>query len=268
MKNQFTYFFKEPIETFWWRYEYPHKLNFGDEITPIIIKKIFHRRVVWRDPRECDVAAIGSILKGVSDRAGGHHVKIWGSGLIEDIPKASYNNLSFYAVRGKLTRNRISNIKDNVALGDPALLLPLAINQTHKPIYKIGIIPHYIDATSPKLNRFKDCPEVIIIDALSPPQKVIQQINSCELILSSSLHGLIVSDAYNVPNFWTPLSSNVYGAGFKFKDYYSVFNREAKPIDIDMVELKETSQLINSYESIQSILPKIQENLINAFPLI
>ncbi len=59
---------------------------------------------------------------------------------------------------------------------------------------------------------------------------MIDNILSCEIILSSSLHGLIVADAYNTPSSWIKFSNKVYGNGFKFRDYYASIGYEEDPI--------------------------------------
>lgn len=59
---------------------------------------------------------------------------------------------------------------------------------------------------------------------------IIDQINECEFIISSSLHGLIISDAYNIPNVWAVFSDKIVGGEFKYKDYYASVNK--KPISI------------------------------------
>jgi pyruvyltransferase len=120
-------------------------------------------------------------------------------------------------VRGKLTAKRIG-VKD-IPFGDPLLLW-----QTVKqPRYKLGIVPHYVDFSEESIWEFaRKHEEVLVIDMLA--RDAAERIASCENILSSALHGLVVADALEIPNLWTLFSDNkVVGHGFKFRDYYSAF---------------------------------------------
>lgn len=100
-------------------------------------------------------------------------------------------------------------------------------HSTHK--YALGIIPHVVDLHHPVIEeiREKHADEILIID-LAHYKKwtdVIDQICSCERILSSSLHGLIVSDAYQVPSCWIELTGKISGGYFKYLDYAASVNR-------------------------------------------
>ena len=46
------------------------------------------------------------------------------------------------------------------------------------------------------------------------------KICSCENILSGSLHGLIMSEAYNIPNVWIQFGEPLIGEHFKFHDFF------------------------------------------------
>jgi hypothetical protein len=258
-------YIKKALGLYWWRYEYPKKLNFGDEITPFIVERLFNRRCKWVPPNKCDVAGAGSIIEILERESKGNPIAVWGSGFIESGEVNEFKNLNFHAVRGKLSQDRIGNFS-NIALGDPALLLPLIFKPKRSETYKIGIIPHYVDVGSKHIEKLRGMDGVTIIDVLKSPEEVIELINSCQLILSSSLHGLIVSDAYNIPNYWIPLSNNVYGGKYKFDDYYSIFDRKAQPLDIASIDTKDIKKLVKNYKTIQNQLPKIQKDLIESFP--
>jgi pyruvyltransferase len=130
------------------------------------------------------------------------------------------------AVRGPLTRKFLltNGIDCPEVYGDPALLLPYYYNPIVAKKYKIGIIPHYIDKKNVYVSDFisKYILDVKLIDIVNYVNwyDFINEIYECEFIISSSLHGLIVSDAYNIPNYWIEFSKNIPVNRFKYKDYY------------------------------------------------
>ena len=103
--------------------------------------------------------------------------------------------------------------------GDPALLLPHFFNPDVPKRYSMGIVPHYIDKESPFLDRYRHDPQVLILDIESSIQDFVRAVKSCEVIFSSSLHGLICADSYGIPNTWIQFSDDVVGGDFKFRDY-------------------------------------------------
>jgi hypothetical protein len=51
---------------------------------------------------------------------------------------------------------------------------------------------------------------------------VVREIAACAAVLTTSLHGLIVADAYGIPAVWSTLAPDLIGGTFKFHDYESV----------------------------------------------
>lgn len=146
-------------------------------------------------------------------------------------------------MRGPLSRQVL--IKNNVdcpkIYGDPAILIANYFNPNVNKKYKLGVIPHIVDFSSVNTSK-----EILKINLKDDYRTVIRQILSCEHIISSSLHGLIVADAYNIPTAWVEFSDKVIGNGFKFRDYYMSINvknptrinlRKNKSIDnLDIIE--------------------------------
>ncbi len=58
-----------------------------------------------------------------------------------------------------------------------------------------------------------------IVDLLDKPENVTKQIAGAEVVVSSSLHGLIVADAYDVPAIRMSGDNRIKGDGFKYNDY-------------------------------------------------
>lgn len=189
--------------------------NFGDDINPFLFKFITGkptRYVKESFSGDCWIF-IGSILnwsKGSN--------KCWGAGFAYDCGDIGLKG-EIYMVRGPLSRQVVLknglNCPDSV-YGDPALLLPYYYKPNVTKKYKLGIIPHVIEYEQIHVNH----PDIIKIDLKQNHKLVIDQINMCESVASSSLHGLIAADAYGVESVWVEFSDKVIGGGFKFRDYY------------------------------------------------
>lgn len=210
--------------------------NFGDAMTPYIIGKLSGQQVNYFDPlknpktNDKIVSATGSIMSCKEIES----CHVWGNGFAWDNEKF-YKPKRIHAVRGMLTADKIYKTTKGVVevFGDPALLLPLIWKPTPEKQYKVGIIPHVIDyqRVVSKYWRMHNR-GVKVINLNDPIEKVIFEINQCEVAFSSSLHGLIVSHAYKVPCSWVEFSDKVLGDGMKFNDYFSsVKIHSYKPIN-------------------------------------
>lgn len=162
---------------------------------------------------------------------------VWGGGFM--MPDQVFNGEQVCAVRGKLTRKKLLEQGYNVqkcVLGDPAILLPLIMDLQQVKTHKIGLIPHYSEYEY-FFRKYGN--EYFIIDLRSDNIKsIVLDILSCEYIISTSLHGIIVAHSYGVPALWAEYSGLEEGTnGFKFYDYFSsVGITRYSPIkDIDRV---------------------------------
>ena len=199
--------------------------NFGDELSKFITTQLIngdkYELVFNQSNIALNIVCIGSYIHMAKNNA-----FIFGSGVRtpNNIEKGhNYKNLNVCAVRGALTRDflmKIKNISVPEIYGDPALLLP----KFYKPVIidnlkdKIGIVPHKTNYDKYKNNI--DSTKYYLINPTDKWQNVINYICSCKAIISSSLHGLICSDAYNIPNLWLDEYSLAEG-DFKFRDYFS-----------------------------------------------
>jgi len=190
--------------------------NFGDQLTPYIIKKISGKSPIWVNKNESCVKylVVGSILNWECD-----HAIVWGCGVANKTDTINISDIR--AVRGPLSAYiaRTNGINVPEIYGDPALLLPkLYFPKTPSKKYKVGIIPHYVDLklVLDKINH----EDITIINLFNPIEEIIDSIVSCEKVYSSSLHGIIVSHAYNIPCEWVKFSNNILGDNTKFWDYY------------------------------------------------
>lgn len=210
----------------WVRYAIPrwkkNNYNWGDDINSQLINLISSKTVIpyqysWFS--KTHYLCIGSILQWYTKK----NSIIWGSGLLYPV-KTLTKPQKVLAVRGPLTRKVLLDCKIDCPeiYGDPVLLLPRYYMPKIKKKYKFGVICHITE-----LNRVKNLLSLnedflfINIRSYGKWYNLIDQVLSCQMILSSSLHGIIVSDAYNIPNLWCKFTDYIAEhEGFKFRDYY------------------------------------------------
>lgn len=91
---------------------------------------------------------------------------------------------------------------------------------------------------------------------------IITEICSCKKILSTSLHGIIVAQAYNIPALW--IKKNDIGTdGFKFYDYFSSVGITQYEGFSNIDEILKSPNSINTLFDENKNLAKIQVSLIN-----
>ncbi|KKG11617.1 hypothetical protein EO98_04590 [Methanosarcina sp. 2.H.T.1A.6] len=219
--------FKEkPLIAYWWTGDGGR--NWGDSLNPFLIehlsgKKPILSKEIINFKNQNVYSVVGSILGNSSTK----NLVVWGSGFISSTSLFKVKPIKICAVRGPLTRELIINqgIDCPKIYGDPALLYPLFYKPNVKKEYRLGVIPHHVDQSSELVNIFKNNPDVLVINILSGINEVVDDICKCEVIASSSLHGIIAADAYGIPSIWIEFSENVVGSGFKFYDYFESVGR-------------------------------------------
>ena len=218
-------------------------------------------------PERCELLAIGSILGRLGHGWFSHRTTVWGSGFIEE-QSPVHRRHRYCAVRGHRTAERIKGAAIE-ALGDPGLLCGMLVPGWRDIAKKhpMGVIPHYKDRDHPGVAAFlAEHPGSVALDVFTEPAELLRRIAECEVVLSSSLHGLVVSDAFQVPNIWVEISGPLRGDRFKFSDYYSVFGiTEPQPLDLKQgVQLRVIDDMRKRYE--RPGLEKIQQGLLASFP--
>lgn len=251
----------ERTPLWWMRTPYPG--NFGDALSPYIVEKVSGKPPRLA-PRNAGVLAIGSIIKFA-----GAKTRVWGSGTarMEDRLAA---DAEYTAVRGPLTRASVlrnGGICPEV-LGDPALLLPRLY--TPKPTgdrHRVGIIRHV-----------QDRGQRVVLDGIKEIsiarvghdeiERFIDEVASCETLLSTSLHGLITAHAYGIPARWCTFGSAVSaipGDGTKFEDYFrSVGLRSQQPLDLSQIKILDESLVREIDDDVT--LRFNADDLLEAFP--
>lgn len=250
---------------------------------------------------------IGTLLDAV--KYSNDQTIVWGSG-VSGQERSFVHPEKILAVRGPKTKEFCDRygVPCPEIYGDPALLLPLVYQPEGAPPFalprregksptstlpsregvsletrnnkletfrfRLGIIPHVVDLHHPVIEEIREkyADEILIIDLAHYDKwtDVIDQICSCEKILSSSLHGLIVSDAYQMPNCWIELSGKISGGYLKYLDYAASVNRFfSMPIRIekfaDVADLADYADLYFSCADAEKI-QELQRGLLEVAP--
>jgi len=236
-------------------YYYHQTHNFGDMLVPYILKKIANNtqyKFDFNENQKPKILSIGSIM-----RVANKNTIVYGSGIRDLNQPLQYTNAQF--VRGPHTRNALlkKGVYTPPIYGDMGLLMPDFYKPTSSKKYKLGLIPHYVDYGIAK-KLYGSNPHIHIINVRNPNiEHTINQIASCEKILSSSLHGLIICDAYNIPNKWIKFSNNIKGDDTKFHDYFLSVNRK----DVNpLINFNKSLPLHYLYEQVKSVQIHFKKN--------
>lgn len=213
----------------WWM-KTPYPGNFGDILNPYVIERLTGVPPRY-GPRGKGMLCIGSVIKFAQK-----DTVVWGTGTPR-MSDALAPDARYHAVRGPLTRELVlkSGGECPEIYGDPALLLPqLYTPRKVEKKYRLGIIQHVVHRGDRKFGP--GVKEISILRCgYDEIEAFIDELSECEMILSTSLHGLIVSHAYGIPARWCTFSDGaaISGDGTKFLDYFlSVNMPEQRALDL------------------------------------
>ncbi|TQL44491.1 polysaccharide pyruvyl transferase [Leucobacter komagatae] len=197
------------IPLHWWDI----KPNFGDALSPWLAQHISGKPVSFAARHSRSYLSIGSILS----HAGNESI-VWGTGSFgTETPSQLATNAEYRAVRGPLTRNILERNKISCprVYGDPALLVPAFYSPDVEKTHELGIVLRWSESNRNKHAIPGVKPIFLRNDNI---EEVLDSFLACEKIISTSLHGLIIADAYGIPNAWLD-SPTPKGLEFKYWDY-------------------------------------------------
>lgn len=192
------------------------KKNFGDLLGPLLLGRFSGIKSIYTPIKQADIVVVGSIL---------HHIPNDWKGIVAGCGKLHEHNVinipdaKIVGLRGPLTAK---GVKGSFALGDPGLLADELVKYQDK-VYDLGIVAHWSDQelnSNPLFLKYNHK----IINVGDDPLEVIKQIGQCRKIVSSSLHGIIIADAFGIPRrIEIPKqvieNQKFEGGIFKWKDY-------------------------------------------------
>ncbi|MDD5069762.1 MAG: polysaccharide pyruvyl transferase family protein [Candidatus Omnitrophica bacterium] len=241
--------------------------NFGDTLSVVITKVLSGRKVIGGNSDNQlpspKLLGLGTILH----RAKNNDI-VWGSGVRYDFDLEA-RELDIHAVRGPLTADylRSKGLNCPAVYGDPAILMPLIYKPRMNKKYQFGLIAHRYDRS---LSSFSlgALAGVKVISVSQPVCKVIDQICQSKIILSSSLHGVIIAESYGIPACWILSQADCFKKDRtpeKFKDYYLSTQRNPQAHCFSgQWDIEQASKL-----ALKSVKPHFnQEELLMSFPFL
>lgn len=221
---------------YWQAGRYPGIGNWGDELNRHLLEALTGRRVERVDAKAVyqreHFIAVGSIMNIATPKS-----VVWGAGMIGStrLPTAAPRRIC--AVRGPLTRERLeaAGIACPAVYGDPALLLSRFYTPAKPRHGKIAVVPNYIDADLPVVAHLVKAEQALLIRPDAPGHWLdfVDAIAGASQVVASSLHGLIVAEAYGVPAVWAKFSDRIAGGDFKYLDFYaSIGKPDQQPVAV------------------------------------
>lgn len=203
------------------------KPNVGDLLSKVTFRYVLDHKGI-RSPKSkrgtVRVAFIGSVIQFLTADA-----VIYGSGFLFEYVAQQFAKkrlkLDVRAVRGPLTREKLIDIGYTVpeVYGDPAILLPLFyLPKIAKDKTDFLVIPHW-----KTVDKYVSMGYPVLSPLTDDWQNFIDEIASAKLVISSSLHGLILAEAYGTPAIL--LNEVEKGNLFKYRDYYFSTGRTEFP---------------------------------------
>jgi len=248
---------EEGLPLFWWKEG--NFVNFGDYVSYILVERIVGgplKSYNKRSPaQEQKLLASGSIYYFAYEGD-----VVWGSGINGKRPNKSdylFNSLDIRSVRGPITRQFLwenFGILAPEIYGDPALLFPYLFpefKRRENPENDYLVIIHYLDG-----GHFVNSDDPHLISVVEPWDLIIREILNSKLVISSSLHGVVLAEAYGIPARLLRLSENE--PLLKFYDYYQGTGRS----EFTFATSVEEALAMGGEPKIQCDLEKVY----NAFP--
>lgn len=236
--------------------------NLGDTLAPVIydwmLKRFTGKRLSGKSAGggQPHLMTVGSIINmGEFDAA------VWGSGILsfgvlkEVYEKSRYRKLDIRAVRGPITKAILENAGYDVpdVCGDPGVLMPLLYPaEKREPGIPYTVIPHYLNVGQ-CISEGYEYVNILTTDY----RAFIDRIVRSRLVISSSLHGLILAEAYGVPAVLLNYGDIDL---LKYYDYYYSTGRRSVKVASSIEEALKTEPMA------LPDLDEMQKRLLESFP--
>ncbi|QJR80187.1 polysaccharide pyruvyl transferase family protein [Alteromonas pelagimontana] len=243
---------------FWWQSKKDPRPNIGDYVAYDLVNRIIAmkgKQITDKKDHSNKLVSVGSVLHFANTGD-----TIWGTGLNKKMADKvnRFKKLDVRAVRGPLTRDYLMkrDIEVPQIYGDPAILLPYFYPKKlmEQPQKKDFIIINHMNDDMAKYAGHEEH----LVTPMQYPGSFIESIVNSKLVISSSLHGVIIAEAYGVPAIFFDSGSGE--AMFKYEDYYQGTGRRDIP-KVTTIEEALSREIVSPPD-----FTPIAKKLYNAFP--
>lgn len=202
--------------------------NFGDDLSPWLFSASIPEWPQLADDEHC-IFGVGTILTEGNLSKYSKPIVFGSGGTYKTVPsRVVLASCNFICVRGPLTRDMFGLPKD-MPLCDPAIYIPRLLGPTTSSAKKKTVfIPHHLtivgDLGSEISNAVKQELDIEIVSPRENFRAVIDSIRNADLVLTESLHGAIIADAFRIP--WRAVALSPVFNSFKWRDW-------SRSVDID-----------------------------------
>ncbi len=172
--------------------------NFGDDLNKSLWETLAPD--LFRRAPQIGFLGIGTIIGKKFDNVEALHIFSSGAGYdgLNDLPE----NRRVWCVRGPITAGLIGADED-AALTDGAILCPLIFPKPGTPHRQTIVVPHWQTLMDTESDWQKACALAgyRLVSPMQDVATVLAEIGGAAHVLTESLHGAILADAYGIP--WT-----------------------------------------------------------------
>lgn len=204
----------------------PKVQNFGDLLSEDVVRYVVQRNGLkplssrgGESPQR--LLAIGSIIQFLEPGD-----VVWGSGVngkhLHDLSRLE--NITITAVRGPKSQELLQEVGYEAPsiYGDPGLLAPYIFDQERLRDHvenssEVTLIPNLNDLPQWQAEAEKLGESYRLVTPIGTPEAIIKKIVNSQSIVTSSLHGFILAEAYGIPRALVASGAEPL---FKYEDYF------------------------------------------------
>jgi succinoglycan biosynthesis protein ExoV len=201
--------------------------NFGDDLNPWLWPRLIPELC-----QRCDdpdwLVGIGTLLNHRLPGTGALHVM--GSGVGYGDRMRQDADVHFHAVRGHKSAAALGLRADAVITDAAVLLRTMQVPASRLSRERVGVM--FTGRSLRNYDWATVCASLghAFISCHWPVDRVFDELQRCDLLLTEAMHGAIVADALRVP--WVPITCSEGVLGFKWEDWLSTVGLPYEPTTV------------------------------------